>query len=253
MMTREQWDALLIRKDADKGLEALYQSGMLVTVFPALATLVGFGGGDSGHKDLWAHTKSVVIQTLPDPVLRWAALFHDVGKPVSFTDKGGKISFHMHEHMSGKIFRMAARHSGMFTTEEIDRINFILENLGKVEGYHSEWTDSAVRRLAHDLGAGLEDVFAVARADCTTGNSAKRKRIMQLSSELRERVRTIQAADATPPALPKGLGIALQAALGIQDNRELGPIMASLRSGVESGELPRNADHETYINALRAT
>jgi poly(A) polymerase len=253
MLTRSQWDNLLIQKNADVELEALQLSGELSNVFPVLQTLVGFGGGDSGHKDLWSHTKRVVIQTLSQPLLRWAALFHDVGKPASFSRERGKVTFHQHEYVSGKLFREAAQDSELFTAEEVQHINFIIVNLGKVEAYESAWTDSAVRRLAHDLGVHLDDVFAVARADLTTNNHAKRNKILGMSSELRTRVRTLQELAAIPPALPSGLGDALQAALGLAAGRELGRIMQDLKTRVEAGELPRNANYSTYIEALKNT
>lgn len=74
-LSRLEWDALLTAKTADRNLEELAKRGTLKAAFPALHRLIGFGGAGSGHKDLWAHTKQVVIQTLPQPLLRWAAPF----------------------------------------------------------------------------------------------------------------------------------------------------------------------------------
>lgn len=257
MLTRSQWDALLRSKDADIALEALQAGGVLRGQFPVLQTLVGFGGRESGHKDLWAHTKQVVIQTLPVALLRWAALFHDVGKPVSFSRVEGKVTFHNHEQASERLFRASAIPSGLFSQDEIDHIGFIIGNLGKIESYSRTWTDSAVRRLARELDPHLDDVFSVARADCTTIHTNKRKAILTLTNELRERIRKLQEIDATPPALPSGLGDALRDALGLPSSREggieLGKVMLALRARVEAGELPRNADYDTYIKAVKPT
>lgn len=247
-LTRKEWDALLIARDVDQRLETLQRKGVLLEAFPILQAMVGFGG--RGHKDLWAHTKQVVKQTIPVAVLRWASLFHDVGKPRTFTRDGGKVSFHGHEMLGARMFRDAAKVSGLFLKEEIERISFILVQLGNVESYDKEWTDSAVRRLSKDLGERLDDVFAVARADCTTANRKMRRRIMRSGWALKDRILKIRILDAIPPALPSGLGDALKVHLGLPAGRELGQVLAGLRARVEAGELPRNASYDVYIRSL---
>lgn len=248
-LTRADWDLILVDREVQTCLEILQASGTLTEVFPVLGTLVGFGGGESGHKDLWAHTKQVVAQTLPDACLRWAALFHDVGKPAAFSREGGKVTFHNHEAVSAKLFREAARSSQLFTAKEIHRINFIVLNLGKVECYAPNWTNAAVRRLGLELGTHIDDVFAVARADCTTGRPAQRQKVLRLTHELRSRVQKLQESDALPPALPTGLGYAVQKKLGVT-GPELGDVLKTLQRRVEAGELPRNADYSVYLKEI---
>jgi len=249
-LTRHDWDMLLIAQDADVRLEAIQQEGLLQATFPALQTLVGFGGQDSGHKDLWAHTKQVVIQTVPQVLCRWAALFHDVGKPQSFTRVDGKIAFHHHEETSARIFKRVARETALFQPGELDEITFVIRHLGHVEAYESDWTDSAIRRLTRELGTHLDSVFAVARADCTTARPEKRQRQLKRVHELRTRIDTLAALDAVPPALPTGLGDVLMQRLGMQPGPEFGAVMRGLKARVEAGELPRNADFEVYLATL---
>src|SRR5690606_20716080 len=77
---RARLDELLVSRHADVGLEVLLEAGFFAAVMPELTKIVGFGDGES-HKDVWRHTKQVVIQCLPRLAVRWAALFHDIGKP----------------------------------------------------------------------------------------------------------------------------------------------------------------------------
>lgn len=247
-LTRHEWDTLLVTPDVDQRLETLQQKGVLREQLPVVQAMVGFGGRES--KDLWAHTKQVVKQTVPVAVLRWAALFHDCGKPSAFSTEHGKVTFHHHEAVSARLFREAAKASGLFLSEEVKRIDFILTRLGLVEGYNPEWTDSAVRRLSLELGDRLEDVFAVARADCTTANPRTRRRVLASAHALKERILRERALSAIPPALPSGLGDALKAHLGLPAGRELGQVLAGLRARVEAGELPRNASYDVYIRSL---
>jgi len=250
---RTAWDEALVSKDVDAHLEALQADGRLHALFPDLQALVGFGGAGSGHKDLWGHTKVVVKQTLPQPVLRWAALFHDVAKPKCYERDliTGKISFHRHEIKGAGMFRKVARDTGdFFSKEEAEDISFIVHHLGHVEAYSSGWTDSAVRRLSKTLGRRMEAVLAVSRADCTTKHSHKRRKQLRRSYELRTRIEELRALDAIPAALPKGLGSHIVYHMKLQPGPELGQIMSDLKARVESGELTRNAHPNYYLREL---
>ena len=57
---RARLDALLVSRHADVGLEVLLEVGFIAAVMPELTKIVGFGDGES-HKDVWRHTKQVVI------------------------------------------------------------------------------------------------------------------------------------------------------------------------------------------------
>jgi len=257
ILSRLEWDCLLTARDADLRLQDLAASGVLKAQFPALHRLIGFGGGGSGHKDLWGHTKRVVIQTLPQAHLRWAALFHDCGKPLVFSRESGKVTFYGHEEISARIFKKSAKASGLFKPEERSRIASIIRLLGPVEAYLAEWTDSAVRRLAAELGDLAADVLAVARADCTTGVSAKRRRAQQRCHDLKMRLAKLKELDAIPSALPTGLGDAVMARLGFQhpmtreQTLKMGGVWRTLKAEVEAGKLPRSGDFALYLDRLK--
>lgn len=59
---------------------------ILAVPIPELAPMFGFPQHNPHHdRDVWAHTAAVVAASPPDPILRWAALLHDVGKPPCFS------------------------------------------------------------------------------------------------------------------------------------------------------------------------
>jgi poly(A) polymerase len=247
------WDQLILSHNANHRLESLQADGTILAVFPEVQTLVGFGGADSGHKDLWSHTKQVVIQCVPILAVRWAALFHDVGKPQAFQRVDGKICFHHHEAISASLFKRAAKRVGWFEPRLEEEIIFIIRNVGLAEAYESSWSDSAVRRLSKDLGGSANLVLALARGDSTTGNPAKHKKHLDKTSELQKRIEALKAQDSIPQALPKGLGDALMAELKLEAGPELGRVMSGLKQAVEAGKLPRNAEIEVYIQHLRSS
>lgn len=242
-------DRMLCGPRAALGLEELRRVGGL-GVFEYVEPIVGFGGGSQGHKDLWEHTKKVVEQAVPKPVVRWAALFHDVGKPRTIARHDGKIGFHGHEVLGSKMFKNFFLGNMLFSGEEGQRVHDIILHLGRVESFEGEWTDSAVRRLMVDLGDRLEDVMSLSAADITTGRDSKRQTILDSIARLGVRIAAIRAEDALP-RLPKGLGVALSGELGIPRSRELGVIMDGLKRRLLSGDIGPSTDVPGYVEIVR--
>lgn len=242
-------DRLLCGPKAALGLEELRRVGGL-GVFEYVEPIVGFGGGSQGHKDLWEHTKKVVEQAVPRTAVRWAALFHDVGKPRTIARHEGKIGFHGHEVLGSKMFKAFFLGNSLFSGEEGQRIHDIILHLGRVESFEGEWTDSAVRRLMTDLGDRLEDVMSLSMADITTGRDSKRQAILRSISELGIRMAAVKAEDSLP-RLPKGLGDALCDRLGLPRSRELGALMSDLESRLRSGSIPLDTSLDEYVEIVR--
>ncbi len=86
-----------------KGMELLQETGLLKHVLPELASCYRFEQHNLHHdKDVFAHTMAVLDNTGNDPILRLAALFHDMAKPEVFTlDEQGVGHFYMH-HVKGE-------------------------------------------------------------------------------------------------------------------------------------------------------
>ncbi len=78
---------------------------ILIQVLPELAPCVGFLQHNPHHRhDVFTHTAHVVQAIPAQPVLRWAALLHDVGKPDSFSlDADGIGHFYGHAGQSAEI------------------------------------------------------------------------------------------------------------------------------------------------------
>jgi poly(A) polymerase len=243
------WGRVVMGQHADRGLEVLQASGLLREVLPEVQSMVGFGGHGQGHKDLWAHVKLVVKQAAPVSSVRWAALFHDVGK-VSTLSQDGKVSFHKHEFVSARLFTQAMKRTRLLDHDTFTDAHGIVRNLGLLEAYAPNWTDSAVRRLIKDLGEHFDRTLLLARADITTKHAHKRERNDRRLDELTQRAAAIKAQDAVIPPLPKGLGDALMAAFGIPPSKRLGDIKTALEKAVAEGRVEAHHEAPYYVEFL---
>ena len=86
--------------------EDLLRFAQIVTaVIPELQPSVGFNQHNPHHiYDVYEHIAHVVEGVPPTLTLRWAALLHDVGKPVSFTqEENGRGHFYGHPKISAEM------------------------------------------------------------------------------------------------------------------------------------------------------
>jgi len=247
---REAFDAILMADRPDRGLEILVRSGVMESILPEVQAMVGFGEGIR-HKDVWAHTKQVIRQSPSRLVVRWAALLHDIGKvPTRRFEPDGQVTFIGHPEVGARMFRKIARRIP-FEAKVVDSLRFLIASHLRASAYDESWTDSAVRRFARDAGEDLDDLLDLSRADITSKYEEKVRRGLRQIDLLARRVEEILERDSKPPPLPKGLGNALIAELGISPGPTLGAIMARLKKEVESGRLGGQREYDHYIDFVR--
>jgi poly(A) polymerase len=247
---RAKLDRLIMGEDPELGLDVLLDAGVLRVVFPEVHAMVGFGDGEWRHKDVWKHTKQVVRQAVPRLEVRWASLFHDIGKVKTRTiDEKGKVHFLGHAEVGTRMFDKLEKRLGMFTPEpELrDTVRFLILHHLRANQYDPNWTDSAVRRFARELGAHLDDLLCLARADITTKRPEKKKKGLSQIEELAARIRQLALEDAKLPPLPSGVGDAVMKAFGIPPSRKIGEIKKALEEAIAKGEIAERLPCEDYV------
>jgi len=241
---------VLMGRDVDLALEWLHETRILALLFPELEATVDLVQEEGRqHKDVWAHTKQVVRQTVNRPLVRWAALLHDVGKVPTrtFTDDG--VHFHGHAEVGARMFdRIHARFA--FARDERQTIRFLVKHHLRTNQYSEQWSDSAVRRFHREMSAHMTDLLDLSRADITSKRPGRRKTLLAQISALSERVHLLAEADAKLPPLPGGVGNAIMTAFEIAPSRLIGDLKRALEVAIEAGTLEARREDAYYVAYL---
>ena len=182
----EELSKLLRAPTPSLGLELLVDTVLADEFLPELAALRLEQDPVHRHKDVLRHTFAVVDRCEPELRLRLAALLHDVGKPATRAITSEGVTFHHHEVVGARMARDRLQ-ALRFPTGIVDDVVRLVEMHLRFHGY-SEWTDSAVRRYVRDAGPLLDLLNQLTRADCTTQNRFKAKKLEALQDDLEDRI-----------------------------------------------------------------
>ena len=244
----EQLEQLLLLDGVPVGLQWLYDSGALSQLLPELHATVNFSQ-EAGrrHKDVWEHTKQVVWQAPPRPMVRWSALLHDIGKVKTraFTPDG-KVTFHRHSEVGARMFDDIGRRF-QFERGSHRSLRFLILHHLRPNAYLPTWTDSAVRRFAKEIGPQLPDLLDLSRADITSRRPGRRQQGLSNIDTLSQRVDHIRGEDAIIPPLPSGIGDAIMAKFRMPASKLIGDLKRELLTKIDAGEIEARMDSEYYL------
>ena len=249
---RAGMEAVILGSSLDEALQWMHDAGLLAVLLPELEATVDFSQ-EAGrrHKDVWEHTKQVVRQSVPKPLVRWAALLHDIGKvPTRVMLPDGRVTFHRHAEVGARMFDSVSRRLGFDRTER-HKIRFLILHHLRGNAYEPGWTDAAVRRFDHEMGDHLEDLLDLSRADVTSRRPGRRQEAVANIHALKERILALRDLDARIPPLPAGLGNAIMEAFKLPPSRRVGDIRKLCQDAVERGELEERRDAAYYIDFLK--
>ena len=249
---RAALEAVIMSPRLGEGLQWLHESGVLGQVLPELDATVDFSQ-EAGrrHKDVWEHTKLVVLQAPAKPIVRWSALLHDIGKvPTRVMLPDGRVTFHRHAEVGARMFDSVSRRLG-FDREQRQRIRFLILHHLRANAYEPSWTDAAVRRFDHEMGNCLDELIDLSRADVTSKRPGRRDEAARNIEALLGRIIAIRELDARVPPLPPGLGNAIMEAFQIPPSRRIGELRKICEDAIERGELQEREPSEYYVTYLR--
>ena len=214
-------DKLLGADRPSIGLQLMATTGILMVLSPELAAQRGIPQSKIPGDDLWDHTMRTV-DAVPSnrPVVRLAALLHDIGKPATMAD--GHFLGH---DVVGANLALAFLSRLKFPRAVTDRVVHLVRH--HMFAYDQSWGDSGIRRFIRRVGRdALEPLFDLREADNVGSGQARSAHGVD---DLRRRVDEQLAA---PVVLERGDlaidGSDLIAELGLGEGPVLGRILDEL-------------------------
>ncbi len=224
---RDELDKLIVLPKPSAGLWFLVESGLAGHFLPELPALSLEQDPIHRHKDVLAHTIAVVERTGPDKVLRLAALLHDVGKPRTRSYGADGVSFHHHDVVGARMARERLK-ALRYPQVEIDEVARLVELHLRFHTYKMGWTDSAVRRYAHDAGPLLARLNELTRCDCTTRNPRRAAELAARMDDLESRLAELREKEELAALRPELDGREVMDLLGLEPSPAVGQAMAFL-------------------------
>lgn len=218
---RDELTRLLIGEAPKRALELADSTGLTDLFLPELGALKLEQDPVHRHKDVFHHTLAVVERTVPEERLRLAALLHDIGKPRTRRIGSEGVTFHHHEVVGADM--AARRLRGLrYPNETVEAVRELIFLHHRFHTYRLGWTDSAVRRYVRDAGPLLRELNLLVRADCTTRNEAKARRLAQRMDELEARIAELAQQEELRKIRPELDGTQVMAYLGVEPGPLIG-------------------------------
>ena len=203
-------------------LRMLSDTGVLAVIAPELEECKHTPQEKLAAENVFDHLLGTVDATPQnDLVLRLAGLFHDIGKPDTFSDG----HFHQHEYV-GEAKTRAILRRWKFDKETVNEVTHLIRH--HMFWYQTEWSGSAVRRFIRNVGLeNIPALFALRRAD-NIGSGARQPRMYALDALWQRVQQEIDAANAFSLRDLKIDGNDLKTELGVPEGREIGRILDAL-------------------------
>lgn len=231
-----------------RGLAELQRCGLLQLIIPELAALdIVETRNGRAHKNNFYHTLEVVdnVAKHSDNLwLRWAALFHDVGKTKSKRwEPALGWTFHNHNYIGAKMIPSIFRRMKLPMDTKMKYVEKLVDlHMRPIVIADEVVTDSAVRRLMNDAGDDIDDLMTLCEADITSKNEVRKKRFLENFRMVREKLTDLKERDYKRLLQPVIDGNEIMEMFSLQPCREVGQLKQYLKDAVLDNRVPNERE-----------
>ena len=231
-----------------RGLAELQRCGLLQLIIPELSALdIVETRNGRAHKNNFYHTLEVVdnVAKHSDNLwLRWAALFHDVGKTKSKRwEPALGWTFHNHNYIGAKMIPSIFRRMKLPMDAKMKYVEKLVNlHMRPIVIADEVVTDSAVRRLMNDAGDDIDDLMTLCEADITSKNEVRKKRFLENFRMVREKLKDLKERDYKRLLQPVIDGNEIMEMFSLQPCREVGQLKQYLKDAVLDNRVPNERE-----------
>ena len=231
-----------------RGFVELQRCGLLQLIIPELSALdVVETRNGRAHKNNFYHTLEVVdnVAKHSDNLwLRWAALFHDIGKPKSKRwEPAIGWTFHNHNYLGAKMIPGIFRRMKLPMDAKMKYVEKLVDlHMRPIAIADDEVTDSAVRRLMNDAGDDIDDLMTLCEADITSKNEVRKKQFAENFRMVRVKLADLKERDYKRLLQPVIDGNEIMQMFNMQPCREVGLLKQYLKDAVLDNRVPNERE-----------
>ena len=244
----DELNKIMATRTPSKGFIDLYRCGLLELILPELIALdkVESRNGKS-HKNNFYHTLEVLDNTAKKTEnlwLRWAALFHDIGKPKSKRwDAATGWTFHNHNIIGAKMIPTIFKRLKLPMDSKMKYVRKMVDlHMRPIVIADDVVTDSAIRRLVNDAGDDVDDLMTLCEADITSKNAVRKQRFLDNFRSVREKIEDLKERDYKRLLQPCIDGDEIMAMFNLKPCREVGSLKKALKEAVLDNQVPNERE-----------